>query len=70
LPAQVDGQTLTLGGDVILSIHGIRVGEADFHRRMRERGRALGDDDTIELDVLRDGQVIHLEATVGLLFAK
>jgi serine protease Do len=70
LPARIADQTLTLGGDVILSIHGIRIGEADFRRRMRERGRALGDDDKLELEVLRDGQVIHLEATIGLLFEK
>ena len=70
LPARIADQSLNLGGDVILSIHGIRVGEPDFHRRMRERGRALGDDDTLELEVLRDGQIVPLDATVGLLIAK
>lgn len=68
LQATVNGQPLTLGGDVILSVHGIRIGETDFHRRIRERGRALDDDDTLELRVLRDGEVLELAATVGLLF--
>jgi S1-C subfamily serine protease len=67
LPASIADRTLTLGGDIILAVHGIRIGEPDFQRRIRERSRSLVDSDTLEIQVLRDGQVVPLEATVGLL---
>ena len=67
LPASIGDRTLILGGDVILAVQGIRIGEPDFDRRTRDRKRSLTGDDRLEIQVLRGGQVIRLEATVGLL---
>jgi len=67
LPTQIGNQKLTLGGDIILSIHGISIGEPSFNTKIRERTRQLGEDDKIEIAVLRDGDVIHLSKTVSVL---
>jgi serine protease Do len=67
LPASIADRTLTLGGDVILAVQGIRIGEPDFHRRIRDQKRSLAGDDKLEIHILRGGQVIRLEATVRLL---
>lgn len=67
LPASIGDRTLILGGDIILAVQGIRIGEPDFDRRIRDRKRSLAGDDTLEIQVLRGGEVIRLEATVGLL---
>jgi serine protease Do len=67
LKSNIAGQVLTLGGDIILSIHGIRIGDTDFHKRIRERGQALGNSDRVEVTVLRDGEVVELSQTVNVL---
>ena len=67
LPANIGGQPLTLGGDIILSIHGIDVGDPDFREQVRERMRQLGPNDKVELAVLRDGNVIQLARTIAAL---
>ena len=67
LPTQIGDQKLTLGGDIILSIHGISIGDANFKSKIHERSQQLGDDDKFELVVLRDGDVIHLSKTVSVL---
>jgi len=67
LRSNIAGQVLTLGGDIILSIHGIRIGDYDFHKRIRERGQALGESDKVEVTVLRDGEVVELSQTVHVL---
>ena len=67
LKSNIAGQVLTLGGDIILSIHGIRIGDTDFHKRIRERGQALGELDKVEVSVLRDGEVVELSQTVKVL---
>jgi S1-C subfamily serine protease len=63
LAADIAGEKLTLGGDVILAVHGIRIGEPDFRRRIREHGRELGDHQRFELELLRGGAVITLGST-------
>jgi serine protease Do len=67
LKSNIAGQVLTLGGDIILSVHGIRIGDTDFHKRIRERGQALGETDTVEVTVLRGGEIVELSQTVRLL---
>jgi len=67
LKSNVAGQVLTLGGDIILSIHGIRIGDTDFYKRIRERGQTLGELDKVEVTVLRDGEVVDLSQLANLL---
>jgi S1-C subfamily serine protease len=67
LKARIGDQSLTLGGDIILSIHGIRVGETDFQKKMRERGQALADDDKVVVTVLRRGEVVTLSNLARVL---
>jgi len=65
--AEIEGRSLMIGGDVILAIQGVPVGDADFGRKVRSATKDLGDDDLFELEVLRAGQVISLTKTVGEL---
>ena len=67
LKAQIAGQTLSLGGDIVLSIHGIRIGDTDYQKKIRERGKALGNDDTVEVRVLRNGEVVTLSKLTSVL---
>jgi len=67
IPAQIGGQQLTLGGDIILSIHGIEVSDPQFRTKVRERTQQLGPDDIVDLSVLRDGDVIQLSRKVAVL---
>jgi S1-C subfamily serine protease len=68
LKAQIGDQTLSLGGDIVLSIHGIRVGETDFEQKMRERGKALGKNDKVVVTVLRRGEIVTLSNLVHVLY--
>ena len=67
LSAQIGGEPLTLGGDVILSINGIVIGSPDFGHRIDETNRNLEADDSFTLRVLRDGAEIGLKRTVSAL---
>jgi S1-C subfamily serine protease len=67
LKSNIAGQVLTLGGDIILSIHGIHIGDTNFHTRIRDRGKSLGDLDTVDVTILRDGEIIELSQTVQVL---
>ena len=67
LKTQIGGQTLSLGGDIILAIHGIRVGEPDFQKRMQEKGQSLGESDQIVVEVLRNGEVVTLKNFAGVV---
>ena len=68
LKAQIGDQSLTLGGDIVLSIHGIRVGESDYQQKMRERGKALGENDKVVVTVLRRGEIVTLSNLVHVLY--
>jgi S1-C subfamily serine protease len=68
LKAQIGDQSLTLGGDIVLSIHGIRVGETDYEQKMRERGKALGENDKVVVTVLRRGEIVTLSNLVHVLY--
>ena len=67
LKAQIAGQSLTLGGDIILAVNGILVGSPDFSRKISDTVRALTGDDRLVLRVLRDGDVIELSKPVSVL---
>ncbi len=68
LKAVISGKELNLGGDIILSIHGVRIGDTDYQKRIRERGKALGENDRVEVTVLRGGEVVELGQLVSVLF--
>ena len=67
LNAQIGGQTFTLGGDIILAIHGIIIGTPDFSQRIEEKSRSLKGDDQFVLRVLREGNEIELRRSVSVL---
>ncbi len=69
-PAQVAGQRLTLGGDVILAVNGVVVGTPDFAKRIDQKMAALGGSDQLKLRVLRDGNVIELSKSLEILGIK
>jgi S1-C subfamily serine protease len=65
--AEIEGQHLTVGGDIILGIQGIPVGAADYGAKVEEAVNRLGDDELLELKVLRGGQIISLTKEIGEL---
>jgi len=65
--AEIEGQKLTVGGDVILAIQGIPVGAEDFGPKVEQAANALGEDGLLELKVLREGKVISLSMPIGEL---
>lgn len=67
LKAQVAGQSLTLGGDVILAVNGVIIGSPDFSKRIDEKNRSLAGSDQFVLRVLREGNVIELKRMVSVL---
>ena len=67
LKANIAGQDLTLGGDIILSVHGVRIGESDFHQKILTKRKALNADDQFAVTVMRAGNVIRLSKLVSVL---
>jgi serine protease Do len=67
LKATIAGEELTLGGDIILSVHGVRIGEPDFYEKIRIKRKALGENDQFEVVVLRSGDVVRLSKLVSAL---
>ena len=59
LPATIDGQSLLLGGDVVLSVMGVAIGEESYEKR-RERVSRVPPGTAVTITVLRDGQVMTL----------
>ncbi|MCZ6599897.1 MAG: trypsin-like peptidase domain-containing protein [Acidobacteria bacterium] len=60
--ATIDGESMLVGGDIILSVMGIKVGESNVEA-IREAIRALASGDTLRVEVLRQGKRVSL-ATV------
>lgn len=67
LKATIAGQDLILGGDIILAVHGVRIGEPGAFEKIAARRKALGADDQFEVTVLRRGDVITLRNKVSIL---
>ena len=57
--ATIDGRPLLVGGDVILAVLGVPIGEESYERR-RERVNQIPPGALVILTVLRDGQAITL----------
>ncbi len=70
LKATIAGQDLTLGGDIILSVHGVRIGEPDAYEQIKAKRKSLGADDPFEVSVLRSGNVIKLSKKTSVLGLK
>lgn len=65
--AEIEGQKLTVGGDVILAIQGIPVGAENFGPKVEQAANALDETGLLELKVLREGQIISLSKPIGEL---
>jgi S1-C subfamily serine protease len=63
LPITLGGRTIQLGGDVIVSMDGIRLTE-DSAERIREHMDAMTEGDRVTLRVLRAGNFVDLTATL------
>jgi serine protease Do len=58
--AVIDGQTLVVGGDVLLAVDGIPAGNLADYNRMREHLQRLAPGVPITVTVLRAGRVLNL----------
>jgi S1-C subfamily serine protease len=58
-PTKVDGRNINLGGDIILEVDGNPVRKLDDVLVYLQREKAVGD--TLDLTILRDGQVQHVK---------
>ncbi len=58
--ATIGGEQLVLGGDVILAVQGVSVASDGAAGTIREALRALGPNEAMTVQVLRDGQVLEL----------
>jgi S1-C subfamily serine protease len=62
--ATIDGQTFVVGGDIILSIGSVQVGEPGSRERILALRRSLVPGSTLTIVVLRDGQRVELTSRV------
>lgn len=60
MQATIGGQTLTVGGDIILEVEGIRIENQESYTRIQERLSRKRAGETIALKVLREGRIIEL----------
>jgi S1-C subfamily serine protease len=58
--AVIDGETLVVGGDVLLAVDGIPAGNLDDYLRMRQHLQRLAPGAQIKVTVLRAGRVLDL----------
>jgi len=65
--AEIEGQKLTVGGDVILAIQGIPVGAENFGPKVEQAAEAIGEEGLLELKVLREGRIISLSKPIAEL---
>jgi serine protease Do len=59
--ATIMGEQLVVGGDIILKVHGVPVGELGEHRRVRDLMATIPPGGEFTMTVLRLGQVIELK---------
>jgi S1-C subfamily serine protease len=58
-PTQINGQTIPLGGDVMLELDGTQIRTLDDILVYLQREKAVGD--TMQVTVMRDGQLQHID---------
>jgi S1-C subfamily serine protease len=58
--ATIDGRELVVGGDIILSVEGVPVANADALKQIRQRLTGLSAGSPFKVTVLRKGQVLEL----------
>jgi len=61
IPATIDGKALLVGGDIVLSVLDMRIGDSSYEA-IQERLTALPTGSLVRLTVLRDGQQVELTA--------
>jgi S1-C subfamily serine protease len=59
--ATIMGESLVVGGDIILTVQGIPVGEASDHRRVRDILQSVPPGGEFTMTVLRLGRVVELK---------
>ena len=59
--ATIMGEPLVVGGDIILKVHGVPVGDVTDHRRVRDLLQSVPPGGEFTMTVLRLGQVIELK---------
>jgi S1-C subfamily serine protease len=62
--ATIDGEQLVVGGDIILSVEGIPVGQATSLVQIRQRMNSLPAGSPFKVTILRKGQVLELTGKV------
>lgn len=67
IPAEIGGLPLLLGGDIVLSVNGIKIGEKSSTDLVRQVILALKPDDLVRVEILRAGnQMVLSEAWKNL----
>jgi S1-C subfamily serine protease len=61
ISATIDGKALLVGGDILLSVLGMRIGDSS-DEEIQERLSALPAGSLVRLTVLRDGRQVELSA--------
>ncbi len=61
------GEQLVVGGDIILKVQGIPVGEATDHRRVRDILESVPPGGEFTMTILRLGKVMELKGRHALL---
>jgi S1-C subfamily serine protease len=63
----IEGESIVIGGDVILAVQGIQVGEPDAYSRIRSAITGLAEDEQVIVTVLRGGKVVELRKLAYLI---
>lgn len=64
LKAAIGGQTLTVGGDIILQVQGIPLSDENSYERIQERLSRLGSGAEVMITVLRQGRLVELKSNL------
>jgi len=62
MKATIDGQTITVGGDIILQVQGIALSAENSYERIQERLSRLHPGAEVTITVLREGRQVQLKA--------
>ena len=60
VPANIGGRDIVLGGDIILSVEGIRMGAPDALQKVRAHLLGLPSGSSFEVRILRGGRILEL----------